>query len=364
MVSVLCRSFGFEKIDLVEDAVQDALISAMKTWPFSGQPDNPKAWLLRAARNRCIDLLRRDNKLDRISDSDFDLPADEEPEIYFTNEVSEDQLQMIFACCHPAIPPDSQVALTLKTVCGFGVDEIARAYLSNREAVTRMLTRAKTKLRQLGVRLEMPEPSELPDRVDAVVRALYLMFNEGYSASAGDELIRRDLVFEAIRLAESLAAHPVTASPTVDAVAALFLFQGSRMSSRSDHNGELLILGEQDRSTWDAQLISRGIHHFRLSAHGDVRSVYHIESEIAALYTLAPDYASTDWHRILACYETLQKRNFSPIIELNRIIVLGEIHGPQAAAEQLRNIENHRELMSYNLFFITKAHYCKQLGTH
>lgn len=360
MVAILCRSFGFDKIDTVEDAVQDALIAAMKTWPYSGVPDNQFAWLLRTAKNRCIDILRRDARSFSLdAETDIDLPgiAAVGDELFFQNEISDDQLRMIFACCHPSLSPDSQVALTLKTVGGFSVGEIARAYLAAPEAIAKMLTRAKSKLRESGVSLTIPEPAELEPRLESVIRALYLMFNEGYAASEGEDLIRNDLAHEAIRLARALAAHPVTASPAIDALAALFLFQAARIPARTGLNGELLILAEQDRSLWNTDLLSAAIHHFRLSASGNVISDYHLEAEIAAIYSLAPDYFAIDWRRILACYEELQARRFSPVRELNKIIVLGELEGPQTAFDALIRLGQRQELSTYNLFHITKAHY-------
>ncbi len=361
MVAFLCGQFGFDKIELAEDAVQDAMISAMKTWPFAGPPDNPKAWLLRVAVNRCIDVLRRDNRSSSIdAEPDCDpvsIVATDLPQ--FETELSDDQLRMIFACCHPSLTPESRVALTLKVVCGFSVGEIARGYLSTAEAVAKTITRAKSKLREFDVEMAIPEPRELNDRMSTVLKALYLMFNEGYSASTGDALTRKDLVFEAIRLASLLARHPVTSAPPVDALAALFCFQAARMPQRADHNGELLILAEQDREAWDKRMISRGLHHFRLSASGDTISDYHLEAEIAAVYTLAQDYPSTDWKRILRCYDQLQERAFSPVRELNRTIVLGQIAGPQTAYSRLAEIET--DLSNYGLFFITKAHYEKLL---
>lgn len=358
MVAALCRSFGFERIGFVEDAVQDALIAAMKVWPYSGVPDNQLAWLLRTARNRCIDILRRDNRSTPLdSEPEFATDRSEADAVYFPSEIAEDQLRMIFACCHPEISPDSRVALTLKVVGGFSVGEIATAFLSNPEAVSKLLSRARSRLRELNVRMEMPPPRELPLRLDSVLKAIYLMFNEGYSASTGGSFIRKDLVLEAIRLASLLAKHPVTASPMVDAMTALFCFQAARMTTRSDHNGELLILAEQDRSSWDQQLIARGLHHFRRSAAGEYVSDYHLEAEIAAIYTLAADYASTDWSRILSAYEKLQSRKFSPVIELNLAIVIGQLRGPQAAYDRLVSIEHESGIRSYNLFYITKAHF-------
>jgi RNA polymerase sigma-70 factor (ECF subfamily) len=363
MVAVLCRRFGFVAIDTVEDAVQDALIAAMKTWPYSGVPENQFAWLLRAAKNRCIDILRRENRSTSIdADEGFDIATsdDEFSNTSFADELGEEQLQMIFACCHPEISPDSRVALTLKTVGGFSTGEIAHAFLAKAEAVSKLITRARSRLRESGVRMEIPSPDELTERIDSVLKTLYLMFNEGYSASSGEALIRKDLVFEAIRLVTLLASHPVTSLPTVDALAALFCFQAARMPQRAGHNGELLILAEQDREAWDQRLIARGLNHFRLSASGDSVSDYHLEAQIAAVYTLARDYFSTDWRQILDCYEQLQSRRFSPVRELNRIIVIGELDGPAVAYSRL--IELNGELDNYSLFFITKAHYEKMLG--
>lgn len=356
MVSVLCRIFGFDRIDMIEDAVQDALIAALRKWPFTGVPENPTGWLTQTAKNRLIDRLRRDGRSESADDElEIADPASEKP-VYFPGEIAEDQLRMIFACCHPAIPPDSQVALTLKTVGGFNVAEIASAYLANEEAVAKMLTRAKSRLRDGGVAFDIPVAHEITARLDAVLKVLYLMFNEGYGASGGNELVRRDLCFEAIRLVELLSAHPSTASPKVHAAAALFLFQASRLTARTGHTGELILLPDQDRTLWDSKLIGRGIRHMRLSTGGSEISSFHLEAEIAAAYTLSPDYGSTDWKRILECYTLLQQLSYSRIAELNRIIVLGRIDGPSAALRALEELADREGLENYNLFHITRGH--------
>ncbi len=362
MVSVLCRIFGFDKLDLVEDAVQDAQIAALKKWPFSGFPDNPRAWLTEVAKNRVLDQLRREKKLDGTGDED-NLIADftDYSSLYFLNEISDDQLRMIFACCHPANAPDAQVALTLKIVGGFSIAEIAGAYLSSEAAAAKIITRAKKKLRKNGVRLEMPQPSETGERLAPVLKVLYLIFNEGYAASTGDELIRTDLCFEAIRLCEFLSKHPVTASPKVHALAALFLFQGSRLASRVDQAGELVLLADQDRKSWDKEMIGRALKHFRLSASGGELSDFHLEAEIAALHTLAGTYKTTDWPRILKCYENLQKHSFSPVVELNRIVALGKINGPKNALAQLEQMDASN-LQNYTLFHIIRAQFLSDLG--
>ena len=360
MVSVLCRIFGFERIDLVEDAVQDAMIAAFRKWPFSGVPENPTAWLTQTAKNRLIDRLRRDGKSEALED-EF-IHAGEIEEVYFSSEIGEDQLRMIFACCHPSIPPDSQVALTLKIVGGFSVPEIAAAYLSNDEAVAKMITRAKSSLRKGRVALDIPVADDISDRLDAVLKVLYLMFNEGYGASGGDELVRRDLCFEAVRLVRLLAAHPTTTTPKTHAAAALFCFQASRLPARTDHAGELILLADQDRTVWDKRLIGQGLKHLRLSASGTELSTFHLEAEIAAIYTLAPDYDSTDWKRIYECYILLQKISFSRVAELNRIIVMSRIDGPNAALTAIESLVEDSGLEGYNLFHITRGHLLAEVG--
>lgn len=361
MAAVLCRIFGFERLDMIEDAVQDALIAALRKWPFTGVPENPTAWLTQAARNRMIDRLRHDSRSGPVDEFELTDPKIPDP-VYFAGEIAENQLRMIFACCHPSIPPDSQVALTLKTVGGFSVAEIASAYLANEEAVAKMLTRAKARLREGGTIFDIPVSGEIAARLDAVLKVLYLMFNEGYGASGGNELVRRDLCFEAIRLIELLAAHPVTALPKVHAAAALFLFQASRLPARTDHAGELILLADQDRSLWDKELIGRGVRHMRLSARGSEITSFHLEAEIAAAYTLSADYASTDWNRILECYTSLQQLSYSRIAELNRIIVLGRVEGPEPALAALEKLAGRTGLENYNLFHITRGHLLTEVG--
>lgn len=363
MVSVLSRIFGLEKLDMIEDAVQDALVSALKNWPYAGFPDSPRAWLIQVSKNKILDRLRRDSR--NISEEELETAlhgVDAADTVYFDNEVGEDQLRMIFACCHTAIPPDSQVALTLKTVGGFGVREIASAFLAQEDSVTRMISRARQKLRDGGIRLEIPPPAEIPYRLEAVLKVLYLMFNEGYSASEGDALVRTDLCFEAIRLGELLAVHPVTGTPKTHALAALFLFQGARLSSRHDYRGDLLLLSEQDRESWDKSMLVRAMHRFRLSASGDELSDYHLEAEIAACHALAEDFDSTDWGRILGCYEDLASRKFSPIVEMNRMIVHAKVHGYREALGELDKFGADNRLRNYNLFHVTRAHFLAETG--
>lgn len=360
MVSVLARKFGVANIELIEDSVQDAMIAAMKKWPYSGVPENQSAWLIQTAKNRVIDHLRRGAKSDSIEAAEIEL-ADEPLELTrFEGELTEDQTRMMFACCHPAVPADSRVALTLKIVGGFSVGEIARAYLAKDEAIAKMLTRAKQKLRTVDP--EIPAGKELNERLDSVLRVLYLMFNEGYSASEGSDLVRRELCHEAIRLARILLEHRLTMLPKTHALTALFMFQAARFATRSNAEGDLLLLAEQDRSIWDRSLLAAGLEHFRQAASGDEVTDYHIEAEIASLHALAADYASTDWTRILACYDTLQTRTFSPVVALNRIVAYGEIHGPQKALDELAELGKNYLMTSFNLFHLTRGHFHTVVG--
>lgn len=365
MVAVLSRIFGLERLDLIEDAVQDALVTALKTWPFAGFPDNPQAWLIQVSKNKMLDRFRRARRWASLDDGDAAietalLAVSEESTVRFADEVNEDQLRMIFACCHPAISPDAQVALTLKTVGGFGVSEIASAFLAKEDAVARMLSRAKQKLRESKLPFEIPSPADMPARLDAALKALYLMFNEGYAASDGNELIRRDLCVEAIRLVAILAEHPVTGVPKTHALAALLLFQGARLPTRLDETGELLLLSEQDRTQWDRAMIECGMTHLLRAADGDVLSDYHLEAEIASCHTLATDFASTDWPRILECYDLLQARHFSPVVELNRIIAFAKVNGPQDGLTELNQLGGHPQAKNYYLFHVTKAHFLEE----
>jgi RNA polymerase sigma factor (sigma-70 family) len=363
MVSVLSRIFGLQYIDSIEDAVQESLVAALNKWPFTGMPENPKAWLIETAKNKMLDRVRRISRFRETSvdANDFDLPAVENCDVHFAGEISEDQLRMIFACCHPSIQPDAQVALTLKIVSGFSIAEIARAFLSKEDAVAKMITRAKQKLRENRVELEMP-PAEIPGRLAAAVKVLYLMFNEGYAASEGKDLVRKDLCFEAIRLCEFLAAHPVTDTPKINALAALFLFQGARLSSRYGRLGELIVLEDQDRSLWDKKSIGRALNYLQRSAAGDELTDYHLEAEIAANYAIAETYEDTNWPQILDCCELLQKRNFSPVVELNRITVLGKIYGAERAIKELNASHIDSKLKDNNLYHITRAHFLAETG--
>jgi RNA polymerase sigma-70 factor (ECF subfamily) len=356
MTAVLAKAFGLDKFDLIEDAIQDSMIKALRTWPFAGVPEKPEAWLLTVARNRLIDQLRRGTRSEAIGDRD--ITADSPIDVVFADELEEDVLKMMFACRDPRISPDSQVALTVRAVGGFNVREIASAFLAHEESVAKLITRAKVRLRRS--RLEIPPPQELPVRLEPVLKALYLMFNEGYSTSAGERPVRNDLCFEAIRLAKILAAHPVTDLPQTHALTALFLFQTSRIAARFDADGDVLRLSEQDRRLWNRHLIADGLKHLRRSAHGSELSAYHLEAEIASLHSTASSFDGTDWHRIVICYDRLLERRASPVVALNREIARAQVDGPESPLSVIENLAP--ALNDYPLFHITRGELLSRLG--
>jgi RNA polymerase sigma-70 factor (ECF subfamily) len=367
MIATLTRIFGIERLDQVEDAVQEAMVRALRLWPHQGEPDNPSAWLIQVAKNLMLDGLRRDSRLrpapDGIEDSIESLrhfPA--EADAAFANEIRDDQLQMIFTCCHPMIPEDGQIALTLKIVGGFSVSEIARAFLSQELAVAKTLTRAKQRLREFNIKLEMPQPDKFRARLESVLSVIYLMFNEGHSALEGEELVRTDLCHEAIRLCELLAEHPATGAPKVHALGALLLFQGARLTARCDPAGELMLLSEQDRSLWDRAMIKRGLYRLRKSASGAEISDYHLEAEIASCHALAASFEATDWPRVLDCYQELLDRKHSPVVALNRIVALSKVDGVEAALVELNNLVDDRTLRNYYPFYATRGELLSEAG--
>lgn len=364
MVATLARVFGLRHLDAVEDSVQDALVQALRRWPFGGVPDKPEAWLMRVARNRMIDRLRRggawEEKARLLGPAAAEEPATHAA--WFTGELADDQLRMIFACCHPAVPRTGQLALTLKTVGGFSTAEIARAFLTREATVAQRLVRAKRRLKERGVELEVPAPAELPDRLDAVLEAIYLMFNEGYGAGAGSELVRTDLCHEAIRLLELLGEHPGTDTPRTHALAALACFQASRLDQRVDAAGEIVLLPEQDRSRWDGGLIAAGVEHLRRSAHGDDFSTYHLEAEIASCHALAPSWPETDWRRLLRAYDELLERAPSPVTALNRAVALAEVEGPEAALSALEPLSEMSGLEDYYPYWATRGEMLRRAG--
>jgi len=354
IVSTLTRILGPRNIALAEDAVQDALIRAMEVWPFRGIPENPSAWLIQVARNRALDRIRRETVLAaKLSGAleNFEPPASGTP-------FPDDEVVMLFLCAHPALPAESRLALTLKTVGGFGVAEIARALLAEEGAIAQRIVRAKRQIGEENLSFEMPGDGELSMRLDSVLAVLYLMFNEGYGA------LRADLCEEAIRMARLIAANPATALPATHALLALFLLQSSRSAARQDPNGALLLLGDQDRTLWDRARIHDGLRYLDLSATGDNMTQYHLEAGIAAAHAVSPDAASTDWREIVSLYDDLYKLNPSPVVALNRAVALSRAEGPGAGIQALAPFEDHPKLQRYYLLHAALGSLWRDLGNH
>jgi RNA polymerase sigma-70 factor (ECF subfamily) len=264
-------------------------------------------------------------------------------------EIRDDALRLMFVCCHPSLSADAQVVLALKVLCGFSTAEIARAFLSSEAAIDKQLTRTKQRIREANIGFEIPVGDELTARLDGVLSALYLLFNEGYKASAGERLLREDLCHEAVRLTALLVAHPAGGTPRSHALLALMLFTAARFPSRVDDQGDLLRLDDQDRSQWDQELIARGLFHLAQAAQGSELSEYHIQAGIAACHCMAPDYASTDWQRILRHYDDLERIKPSPIVALNRAVAVAHLHGAQAGLEVIEAIAQRDRLESHYL---------------
>jgi RNA polymerase sigma-70 factor (ECF subfamily) len=288
--------------------------------------------------------------------------ADAAP-VFSDEEIKDDQLRLIFACCHPALTPESQIALTLKLLCGFNVEEIARAFLASTETIAKRLTRARERLRTNAVPFEIPSGPELKPRLDSVLDVLYLLFNEGYNASHGEDLIRRDLGEEAIRLTTLLAEHSAGNTPKTQALLALLLFQAARFSARTDSVGEILLLQDQDRSVWDRQKISRAFYHLERASSG-AASEFHLQAGIAASHCAAESYQATDWQKILLLYDLLLELNDSPIIALNRAVALARVRGAQAGLSALDEIKNPKPLENYYLLYAVRGDLESELGQH
>lgn len=365
MVAILTGIFGTEHLTLAEDVVQEALARALQTWPFYGVPKNPSAWLMQVSRNLALDVVRRQKtfrdkepEITRLMERDNPAP---DTAIFTDQEIADDRLRMMFVCCHPQIPEDAQVPLALKTLCGFSVPEIGRAFLTTDAAIAKRLTRAKQKIREAKVPFEIPAGTELTRRLDGVLQSLYLLFNEGYKASAGEKLIREELCHEAIRLTGALAEHPTGNYPRTHALLALMLLNGARLPARVDAEGNMLRLQEQDRSRWDRAMIARGMFHFVQSAAGDEISVYHFEAGISACHCAAQDYESTDWRQILSLYDRLVERDDSSVPALNRAVAVANVHGPQAGLEALAGVRKRKELSSYYLLYAVLGEFEAQL---
>jgi RNA polymerase sigma factor (sigma-70 family) len=376
ITSVLTRIFGIENIELAEDVVQDTILKALQQWPYSGIPDNPSAWLFRSAKNKAIDILRRNRlnnkyseEISALFESEWKLGAKID-EFFSENEIIDDQLRMIFTCCHPKLPTESQIALALKNLCGFSIKEVAKAFLTNEATIIKRLSRAKDKIRSGTIKFEIPVGIKLERRIKNVLSTLYLLFNEGYNSSKQDILIREDLIKESIHLAELLIEHPLTENDyrsEIYALLALMYLHYARTPARIDDSGNILLLKDQDRNLWDRKLIAKGMEYLEKSASGDKLSGYHLQAGISYFYATAENFEKIEWGKILNLYNILYKMNGSAIIGLNRAIVISQLLGAETAIDEIKKLAHKssgERLENYYLYHSTLGELYFQTGNY
>lgn len=364
----LVRMMGVQNLALAEDVAQEAMLRALRTWSMGGVPTNPSAWITRVAMNLARDAMRHERMalskepaiLTHLDQSLSPSRGVDETE----HAIRDDALRLMFVCCHPLLTPDAQAVLALKVLCGFSTGEIARAFLSSDAAIEKQLTRTKQRIREAALPFEIPEGAELAERLDGVLATLYLLFNEGYKASAGEQLIRVDLCQEAIRLTSILIEHPIGRTPRSHALLALMLLTAARFPTRLDAQGELLRLDDQDRSQWDQTLIGHGLVQLSAAAQGTDLSEYHLQAGIAACHCTAADSASTDWDRILRLYDELIEIKPSPIVALNRAVAVANRNGPQAGLDALTQIAQLDRLESHYLLHAVAGEFHWRLQDH
>jgi len=356
MVATLTRIFGVHNVALAEDVVQDAFCRALEVWKFRGIPENPSAWLMAAAKNRALDVLRRERtartnepELGRLLQSEWTLaPAIDER--FTDNAIKDDQLRMMFSCCHPRLSEEAQVALVLNILCGFSVNEIASAFLSGHAAVEKRITRAKKVLARSKKLFEIADAADFSARLSAVHRALYLLFNEGYHGASAKAAVRADLCHEAMRLAALLLERPLSATPATYALSALMCLDAARLPARVDGLGNLTSLFDQDRSRWDGGLVAEGVRLLELSATGSELTEYHVEAAIASVHAMSHRTEDTDWGQIVSLYDQLMAVRPSPVVALNRAIAIALHEGPERGLEEIRAITNSDRLAIYPFY--------------
>jgi RNA polymerase sigma-70 factor, ECF subfamily len=359
VLATLIRLLG--DFELAEEALHDAFRAALEQWPRDGVPANPRAWLVSAGRFKAIDGIRRRARFEALDeDAAQAIEAPDDPATWGREDIEDDRLRLIFVCCHPALPPDAQVALTLREVCGLTTEEIARAFLAAPATLAQRIVRAKTKIRDARIPYEVPSPDDLPDRLESVLRVIYLVFNEGYSASSGATLTRHDISGEAIRLGRLLIE--LLPEPEAMGLLALMLLQESRRAARASPTGDLILLDEQDRSLWNRDQIAEGLALAEQALASRRFGPYTLQAAIAAVHANASEAAATDWPRIVALYEVLAQAVPSPVVELNRAVAVAMRDGPAAGLELVDAILGRGDLADYHLAHSARADLCRRLG--
>ena len=360
VLATLIRLLG--DFDVAEEALHDAFRAALEQWPGEGVPANPRAWLVSAGRFKAIDSLRRRKRFDALDEAidQADLAVEDTAAWADAESVEDDRLRLIFTCCHPALSPDAQIALTLREVCGLTTEEIAQAFLTPAPTLAQRIVRAKGKIRDARIPYQVPAAAELPERLDAVLRVIYLVFNEGYAASSGSSLTRHDVSAEAIRLGRLLVE--LLPEPEAIGLLALMLLHESRREARTSPAGELILLDDQDRSRWNRDLIAEGVRLVEEALRSRRAGAYAIQAAIAAVHAEAATPAATDWAEIVGLYDVLFRRNPSPVIELNRAVAIAMRDGPAAGLSLIDAILDRGDLKDYRLAHAARAELCRRLG--
>lgn len=356
LVSGLTRFFGPGNIQLAEDIIQETLIAALGHWSITQIPDNPTGWLVQVAKRKALNELKRNKMMQKHHTSGVlrKNPEYELEQVFLETEIEDSQLRMIFTCCHPSLSTESQIALTLKTLCGFGVKEVANALLATESTINKRLYRAKKSIREAEVSFSIPQGKELSERLDVVGLTLYLMFNEGYNSTANSVAITKELCLEAMRLAKLLVAQ-FEEHPKLSSLLSLMCFHVARFDARIDTQGAIVLFEDQDRNLWNQELIAAGMHYLRQSMNAGEISAYHIEARIAAEHCLADGFETTNWESIYEQYELLSRLKPNPIIELNQAIIRSKLSGLEESLSLLKRLEEKASLKNYHLLPATQG---------
>ena len=357
--ATLIRLLG--DFDRAEEALHESFRAALEQWPRDGVPENPRAWLVSAGRFKAIDGIRKSARLDPLDeDAEETLVSPDDPGTWDREGIEDDRLRLVFTCCHPALQPDAQVALTLREVCGLTTEEIAHAFLTGAPTLAQRIVRAKTKIRDARIPYQVPSREDLPDRLDSVLRVIYLVFNEGYAASSGASLTRQDLSAEAIRLARLLVE--LLPEPEAMGLLALMLLHESRRAARASPSGDLILLENQDRSLWNRELIAEGSALVERALSSRSIGAYTIQAAISAVHAAARDTVATDWAQIVGLYDVLLRAEPSPVVELNRAVAVAMRDGPEAGLALIDALMARGELEDYRLAHAARADLCRRLG--